>query len=241
LSQEEQALFTLVQQARNSRRAVLSQSPSPVLNLDAAYRLQARLGEGRVLKGYKLGLISLAKQSQMGIDAPIYGQLYADMIVQSPIMLNDFIQPKFEPELVVALKQDIPAGATLEMARQAISAAYLGIDILDSIWAGYHFSIVEVIVDNASGGGFLRDAHPLQLPVEGTLRLSLNGDLLVGGSLADLGQVERRLVWLAHQVNGLAAEQIIYLGSPVAAQSAEPGIVELCGPQGRKLTFTFVR
>ena len=161
------------------------------------------------------------------------------MVVQGPVSLRHFIQPKFEPELAVVLKQDISPAASQEMVRQAIQAVYLGIDILDSIWADYRFSIAEVVADNSSGGGFLRGTQPLLLPVEGMLRLSLNGNLLVEGSFTAPGQIEECLSWLASQVKGLAAGQIIYLGSPVAAQTAMPGRVELLGPQESLLAVTF--
>jgi 2-oxo-3-hexenedioate decarboxylase len=238
VTQVEQALLTIVQQARLRRQVIPSQQTT--LDLAAAYRIQAALGNGRELRGYKLGLISPAKQAQMGINTPIYGRIYADMLLQSPVSLGQFLQPKLEPELVVVLKHDIPPATSPAAAWQAIEAAYLGIDILDSIWAGYHFTIAEVVADNASGGGFLQGTQPLHLPAEGTLRLSLNGVCRTEEPLAALGECGERLVWLAQQVGGLVAGQIIYLGSPSAAQVVSPGFWELQGPQESLLAVRFV-
>lgn len=239
MTQAEQTLLGAVRQARIGRQVMPGQHTA--LDLDAAYRIQRALGEGRELRGYKLGLISPAKQAQMGINTPIYGHVYADMLQHSPVSLSQFIQPKIEPELVVVLKQDIPADASVEAAWQAIEAAYLGIDILDSVWTGYRFSIAEVVADNSSGGGFLRGIQPLRLPVEGILRLFLNGTCRAEGSLVALGKSGERLAWLARQVEGLTAGQLIYLGSPLAAQEASPGLWELHGPQESLLAARFER
>ena len=233
----QQALLALVRQARLTRKVVPGQQTK--LDLAEAYRIQAILGEGRELSGYKLGLLSPAKQAQMGITTPIYGRIYAEMLLHSPVSLSQYIQPRFEPELAVVLKQDIPPTASPAIALQAIEAAYLGIDLLDSIWEGYRFSIAEVVADNASGGGFLRGTQPLHLPVEGTLRLFVNDRPVAEGALTALGSIEERLAWLAHQVNGLAAGHIIYLGSPVAALPATPATVTVHGPEGSQMTVVF--
>jgi 2-oxo-3-hexenedioate decarboxylase len=233
----QQTLLALVQQARLARKVVPGQQIK--LDLEAAYRIQATLGEGQELRGYKLGLLSPAKQAQMGITTPIYGRIYAKMLLHSPVSLSQYIQPRFEPELAVILKQDIPPTASPVMALQAIEAAYLGIDLLDSIWEGYRFSIAEVVADNASGGGFLRGTQPLHLPIEGTLRLFVNDSPVAEGSLTALGSIEEHLAWLAHQVNGLAAGHIIYLGSPVAALPAIPATVTVHGPAGTQMTVVF--
>lgn len=201
------------------------------MDLEGAYRIQSALGEHRELKGYKFGLISPAKQAQMGISAPIYGRVYAEMLLESPVHLSQFIQPRVEPELVVVLRDDVPAQASSETARLAVAAVFLGVDFLDSIWEGYRFNIAEVVADNASGGGFLLGKQPLGGPLTGRLSLYLNGELLTEGPVEALGDIGERLSWLSEQVDGLRAGYVIFLGSPAAALPAKPGMLELRGPQ----------
>lgn len=235
MNQAEESLLTRVRQARTSRKTTISQAESVGVDLDGAYRIQATLGEKRELKGYKFGLISPAKQVQMGINAPIYGCIYSEMLLESPIRLSRFIQPRIEPELAVVLRDDLPAQASPESARLAVGSTVLGVDFLDSIWEGYRFSIAEVVADNASGGGFLLGKQPLSWPMAGQLSLSLNGELPTEGPVEALGDIGERLSWLSEQVGGLKAGYVIFLGSPAAALPARPGRLELRGPQERAL------
>jgi 2-keto-4-pentenoate hydratase len=167
----------------------------------------------------------------MGISAPIYGRVYADMLLESPVHLSQFIQPRIEPELAVVLRADLPVQASPQAARRAVDGIFLGVDFLDSIWEGYRFTIAEVVADNASGGGFLLGKQPLSEPLTGQLSLYLNGELLTEGPVDALGDIGASLSWLSEQVGGLRTGQVIFLGSPAAALPARPGRLELHGPQ----------
>ncbi len=230
---DEAALLERVREARTGRHTVAGKESE--VDLGGAYRIQDEIGEGREVKGYKLGLVSPAKQAQMGIDSPIYGKVYPDMLLESPVSLSSFIQPKFEPELAVMLGEDLPPNALPGVASRAAGGIFLAVDFLDSIWEGYKFSIAEVVADNTSGGGFLMGERPLTNPFEGELRLYLDGQLVAEGSLRGLEDWEERLTWLAGEVGGLRAGQVIFLGSPAAAVEVRPGTLELRGPHGSTL------
>jgi 2-keto-4-pentenoate hydratase len=236
LNRAEYSLFTRVQEARRSRKTITSQDEAVGVDLEGAYRIQAALGQKRELKGYKFGLISSAKQAQMGISAPIYGRIHSDMLLESPVQLSRFIQPRIEPELALVLCDDLPEQTSPEAARSAVGSIFLGVDFLDSIWEGYRFSIAEVVADNASGGGFLLGKQQLRESLTGQLSLYVNGELLTEGPVEALGDIGGRLSWLSKQVGGLKAGYLIFLGSPAAALPARPGMLELCGPQESVLT-----
>jgi 2-oxo-3-hexenedioate decarboxylase len=236
LNQAEKSLLTRVRDARMSRKTITSQGETVEVDIESAYRIQAALGEHRELKGYKFGLISPTKQMQMGISAPIYGRIYAGMLLESPVHLSQFIQPRIEPELAVVLHTDLPAQVPPEVARLAVGSIFLGVDFLDSIWEGYRFNSAEVVADNASGGGFLLGNRRLSEPLTGRLSLSLNGELLTEGPVGALGDIGERLSWLSEKVGELRAGQVIFLGSPAAAVPARPGRLELRGPQDSVLT-----
>ncbi|MCU0490589.1 MAG: fumarylacetoacetate hydrolase family protein [Chloroflexaceae bacterium] len=237
LNQNEQSLLATVQQARTQRSTAMSQGGDRAVDPAGAYRIQALLSAGQPLVGYKLGLLSPAKQQQMGLSSPIYGRIFGAMLREGPVSLGDFIQPRVEPELAVVLRRPIGPGATAGAAMAALGGVFLGLDILDSIWQGYRFSAAEVIADNASGGGFVLGGRLTESVPSGTLRLYLNGTLRGEGPIEALGDTGERLAWLAAQVGGLAAGQIIFLGSPAVATPAEAGTLEVVGPDGLLLTM----
>lgn len=228
MNENTDALLQRVRRARAERRVV--RRGVAEVDLAGAYEVQAALGEGRELKGYKLGLLSPAKQEQMGLDAPIHGRVYPEMLLESPVSLNQFIQPRLEPELAAVLGGDVPPDATPGAASLAVGGMFLAVDFLDSVWKGYDFSIADVVADNASGGGFLLGERLLDARLEGELRLYLGGEFVAGGLLEDLGDPGERLAWLAGEVGGLKAGQVVFLGSPAAALEARPGALELRGP-----------
>ena len=87
-------------------------------DIPTAYDLQARvvahrLEQGHRVIGAKLGLTSEAKQKQMNVDEPLYGWLTSDMRVEpgSPLIVNQFIQPRVEAEIAFLIGEDFLAGA----------------------------------------------------------------------------------------------------------------------------------
>lgn len=235
LSDGENALLEHIRKARKNGATTQPKAEELGVGVEGAYKVQTAMGEGRQVLGYKLGLIGPAKQAQMGVDSPIYGRVYEDMILESPVNLNCIVQPRFEPELAVVLGEDLPPGTSPGSAHQAIGGVFLAVDFLSSIWEDYKFGAADVVADNASGGGFLLGERLLGEPLEGNLRLYHNGRLLTEGPVGDTGNPGERLVWLSETVGGLKAGQIIFLGSPATAQEAAPGTLEVYGPHGSAL------
>ena len=235
LNQDENALLEHIREARERGEATSPRAEELGVGVEGAYKVQAAMGEGRELKGYKLGLIGPAKQTQMGVDSPIYGRIYEGMILESPVSLSSMVQPRLEPELAVVLGEDLPPDASPGAAHQAIGGIFLAIDFLSSVWEEYEFTAADVVADNASGGGFLLGDRLLIEPLEGNLRLYHNGRLLTEGPVGDTGNVGERLTWLSRAVGGLKAGQKIFVGSPAAASEAAPGTLELHGPRGSVL------
>lgn len=229
------SLKEAVQAARAEGNTITGKNTERGVDLPEAYQIQATTGSNRPLKGYKFGLISAAKQQQMGINTPLYGRIYADMLHQSPLALSNFIQPRLEPEIAIQLEHDIAPDALPGDTLRAIGGFVLGIDILDSVWTGYKFTASEVVADNTSGGGFVLGPTLFGTLPGGNLRLYLNGQLQTEGPVAALGDPVQKLQWLAGQVNGLKAGQVIFLGSPAASIPAASGTLELVDDAGHTL------
>jgi len=235
LSAQEQTLSDLIQDARASRKMVQGKDQERGVTTEGAYRIaQANQGQ-RILKGYKLGLISPAKQQQMGINSPIYGPIYADTLYQKTVSLGDFIQPRFEPEIALVLRASVASGASPDAISAAIGGYFLGVDILDSIWAGYQFTLPEVVADSTSCGGFLPGLTLMEHMPNGTLQLYIDGKQQSAGDLAALGNPVQQLGWLAQMVGGLKESMIVFLGSPASAVPAQVGTLEVVTSEGHSM------
>jgi 2-keto-4-pentenoate hydratase len=223
------------------RRAIVQAPTDGGETLDDAYAIQAQLFGEAPPAGYKLGLTSPAKRAQMGQDRPVYGRVSRAMIHAGPTLdLDALIQPRFEPEVAVVLKADVaPDPKPGEVAR-AIGAAFLALDVLDSVWEGYRFSLPQVVADNTSGGAFLLGDRAYPAIPSGSLTLRFDGDVVGEGALSEIGDPIAHLSWLATDVGGLGSGQTVFLGAPIAACDARPGLPELDGPAGHRLVVRFV-
>ncbi len=235
LSEPEKKLLEAIRAARQARRPRTPLAEELGVDLAGAYRVQAASFAGEDIVGYKLGLVSPAKQQQMGVASPIYGRVTGSMLREERVPLSGFVQPRVEPELAVVLRDAVPPGTSPGAVVLAIGAVFLGIDLLDSVWEGYRFSAADVVADNASGGAFLLGDRALPWPLDGELALYLDGELVASGPVRALEPVTAHLAWLADAVGGLAAGQVVFLGSPAPAVPVRPGLLELRGPCGTLL------
>ena len=235
LSDDENVLLTHIREAREKGETTPPKAEELGVDIEGAYRVQAALGEGREVIGYKLGLIKPEGQAQMGVDSPIYGLVYEDMIFESPVPLSSLLQPQFEPEIAVVLGEGLPSGTSPGAAHAAIGGIYLAIDFLSNVWEDGAPVVADVVANNVAGGGFLLGERLLNEPLEGNLRLYHNGQLLTEGPVGEIGNIGERLVWLSETVGGLGAGQTIFLGTPAAPQEAVAGTIELHGPRNSVL------
>jgi 2-oxo-3-hexenedioate decarboxylase len=163
----------------------------PELDLETAYRVQdetlrLRLARGEKLIGVKLGLTSRAKQQRMGIASPLTAWL-TDAMVQpagTPVPMDRLIHPRAEPEIVFVLGRDLTGpGVTAATALGAVDQVLAGIEIIDSRYTDFRFTLPDVVADNASSGTFI--TGPVSLPASG-LDLSLEACALeVDGVVTD--------------------------------------------------------
>jgi 2-keto-4-pentenoate hydratase len=235
LNQDENALLEQIREARKNRETTPPKAEEFGVDIEGAYRVQAALGEGREVIGYKLGLIKPEGQVQMGVDSPIYGRVYEDMIFESPVPLSSLLQPQLEPELAVVLGENLPPGTSPGAAHAAIGGIFLAIDFLSNVWEYGTPVVADVIANNVAGGGFLLGERLLSEPLEGNLRLYHNGQLLTEGPVGGIGNIGERLAWLSETVGGLESGQVIFLGTPAVPQEATSGTIELHGPRGSVL------
>ncbi len=132
--------------------------------------MQSKLDAGEQLVGYKLGLTSRNKQRAMGVDSPLYGRVTSSMLSTygDPIPFDRFIHPRVESEIAFLLGRDLEAPATVTSVLAATEVVFGAVDVLDSRYQGFKFTLSDVVADNASAGAFYlgpiaRPPHELDL------------------------------------------------------------------------------
>jgi 2-oxo-3-hexenedioate decarboxylase len=228
---------------RLDRAAVTAQpipqlsASAPELGLEEAYRIQAmlldaRLARGEQLVGVKMGFTSRAKMLQMGVSDLIWGRLTDAMRIEDGGVadLGRFIHPRVEPEVAFRLRQDLSGVIDLMQAGAAIDAVAPALEVIDSRYRDFRFSLADVVADNASSAGFAVGpwrAMPADLDNLGVV-FTLNGrPRQFGSTAAILGNPLRSVVAAARLAGQagltLRAGWTILAGAATAAEILRPG------------------
>ena len=220
-------------------RAAIAPLSDGLAGLDAAagYAIQAvaRQAAGP-LAGWKLGVTSRAKQAQVGLDEPVRGFLAAASALDlgEPLVTAQLIQPRAEPEIVFVMGRDLSGPAvTAADVLAATAGVAAGIEILDSRFVGYRFTMPDAIADNTSAGRYVVGApvppDGIDLRLAGVV-LEHNGEVTAtAAGAAALGHPAAAVAWLVRELaaagDGLRAGQIVLSGGLTAAVPLRPGDV----------------
>jgi 2-oxo-3-hexenedioate decarboxylase len=209
----------------------------PDLDLPSAYRVQRELrSQAGPLAGWKLGVTSRAKQAQVGVSDPIYGFLAAEHAIDlgAPLDTSALIHPRAEPEIVFILGRDLSGPhVTAADVLAATSGVAVGVEVLDSRYHDYRFTMADVVADNTSAGRYVVGA-PVS-PSEIDLRLvgvvvEHNGEVVATASgAASLGHPAAAVAWLVRALHaegeGLTEGEVVLSGGLTAAVPVAPGDV----------------
>lgn len=209
----------------------------PALGVAGAYRIarasiERRIARGERIIGIKMGFTSRAKMAQMGVDDLIWGWLTdAMMLVDGgSVAASRFIHPRIEPELAVRLKAPLVGEVTALEAWAAVEAVAPALEIIDSRYRDFRFSLPDVVADNASSSAFVVGGWQAPGADIGNLGMvmSINGaPAQFGSTAAILGQPQRSLVAAARLAGeaGLALEAgwTVLLGAATPAEWIKPG------------------
>lgn len=178
--------------------------------LDDAYAVQAinterSLAAGRRLVGRKIGLTSRAVQTQLGVDQPDYGMLFADMEIPLGVEVpsDRLIQPKVEAEIAFVMGRDLPNdGITQVDVIRAVEFVLPAIEVVDSRVADWQIGILDTIADNASSGLYVLGAQPVSLANVDLSRCGMvieqhGQPVSVGAGAACLGHPINAVLWLS--------------------------------------------
>ncbi len=194
--------------------------------------LDRRHARGERLVGVKMGLTSKAKMAQVGVAEVIWGRLTDAMAVPDggDVDPGGYIHPRVEPEVAFLLARDVPAGGPAGNFQDLVHAVAPAIELIDSRYADFQFSLPDVIADNASGAAFVLgpwSALPEGLDNLGVL-LEVDGRVVQTGSTAAILGDPRRALHAALRLAGAAgldlrAGMVVLAGAATAAVPLAPG------------------
>lgn len=207
------------------------------LDLATAYQVQRALvvrreARGELRIGIKLGFTSKAKMVQMGVDDLIWGVLTDQMVVPNggTLVLSRFIHPRVEPEIAFKIGSRLSGTVTIEAARAAIAAIAPAMEIIDSRYADFRFSLADVVADNSSAASFVVGQWLADFGDIGDLPMTMSFDgktVQSGSSAAILGNPLEALVAAARLAGeaGIALEpgDIVLAGAATAAEQLRAG------------------
>ncbi|WHZ05129.1 fumarylacetoacetate hydrolase family protein [Neobacillus sp. YX16] len=201
--------------AEEERREVpkVTVSLKPDLSVEEAYLVQKvivnrKVNEGRRIVGPKMGLTSFAKMKQMGIEEPIYGYVFDYMLIENggKVRLSDVIHPKVEAEVAFVMGEDLKGpGITGAQALAKTEFVLPALEIIDSRYENFQFTLPDVIADNASTsrvvfGTTLKKPEQFELDHVGAT-LSINGEIKeLGAGAAVLGHPAQSVAMLANML-----------------------------------------
>ncbi len=218
-------------------------------SVDDAYAVQEintkkALANGRRLVGRKIGLTSKVVQTQLGVDQPDFGMLFADMAYGDGEMIpiENYIQPKVESEIALVLKHDLDKEQhTFADIITATDYALAAIEIVDSRIENWKISLIDTVADNASSAAFVLGSRPVKL--ENIDLINCKMTMHRGAEVVSQGQGKACLanplnaaVWLADEMvkrgRPLLAGDIVLtgaLGPMVVVQAGDAFVVEIEG------------
>lgn len=204
--------------------ALLGAKAIPQLNLgdvEIAYRVQGelvarRVERGEIVVGIKMGLTSKAKMAQVGVDQVIRGWLTDAMRVgdAGSVDVGRFIHPRIEPEVAFLVRDG------------EIAAAAPALEIIDSRYADFKFTLPDVIADNTSAAAFaIGPWLPMPSNVDNLgVLLEVDGAVVqVGSTAAILGDPRRAFDRAVAMLGSLQDGWVFLAGAATAAVPLEPG------------------
>jgi 2-oxo-3-hexenedioate decarboxylase len=183
---------------------------------------------------------------QMGVDEVIWGRLTDAMRVDEggELPFDRFVHPRAEPEIAFRLSRTpAPEESSAELLT-AIDAVAPAIEIIDSRYENFRFSLTDVIADNASSAAFVVGAwRPFSGSVNDlAVELEIDGQVAETGSTAailddPLRSLEAAVRLTARYGVRLEPGHVVLAGAATAAVHLTPGAqvkatVEGLGPVG---------
>ena len=210
------------------------------LTVAEAYAIQlaqidARVAQGDVIVGKKIGLTSRVMQNMFGVTEPDYGHILQSMVLADgeDVSLRTLLQPKIEFEIAFVLKEDVQGpGVTAEDIVRATDYVVPAFEIIDSRIADWQIRFEDTVADNGSSayailGGVPTKLSDVNLATVG-MNISRNGHYIDHATgAAVMGNPVEAVAWLANALGhydiALKAGEFVLSGALTAALPVAAG------------------
>lgn len=248
---DEAAIATEIAHAVERGRQISTfTSRSPAFDVDAAWRVLARLHAMRIRAGFrpvgrKIGFTNTTIWERYGVDRPMWSHVWDRTLSDWPggearISISALCEPRIEPEVVFGLRAPLPAGRDAPAILEAVEWIAPGFEIVQSIFPGWQFRIADCTAAFALHGALAvgprrtldasdRERLALALPAM-EVALHRDGNLVDRGVGANvLGSPALALAYLRDilaerpEFPPLAAGEIVTTGTITDAQSLRVG------------------
>lgn len=232
-----QALAQRIDDAARNANAIAQLSHSTQFSLADAYAIQRvsiqrRIARGERQVGVKMGFTSRAKMIQMGLSDLIWGRLTDGMLIEDggAVPFKRYVHPRVEPEVAFILKSQLVGTVTPVQALAAVEAIAPAIELIDSRYENFKFSLEDVVADNSSSSGFVIGSwHKPDFDFTNLgIVLTFNGKpVQIGSTAAILGNPVRSLVaaarFAAQADEPLQPGWVVMAGGATAAEAVAAG------------------
>ena len=152
-----------------------------------------------------------------------------------PLPVASLIHPKAEPEIAIVTNRELQGpGVTADQARAAIASACVAMEIIDSRFKDFRFTLTDVVADNTSAARHTISTY--RVPAAGLDLRTLgvvfekNGEVVsTAAGAAILGDPALGLAWLANKLaehgESIPAGTVVMTGALTDAIAIAPGDV----------------
>ena len=221
----------------------------PAFDLPSAYAVaqlihDARLSEGAVPVGRKIGFTNPDMWAIYGVQEPIWAYVYDQTVTRLAMAggtcsVGQFAEPMIEPEIVFHFRSAPPVGADLSALLASIDWVAHAFEIVQSHYPGWKFQAADTVADCSLHGTLLLGkpvpidqlaSDPVAALESFSVALSRNGEVREVGKGANV--LGSPLIALAHLITVLSkqpeclplqADEIVTTGTITTAQAVRPG------------------
>jgi len=129
----------------------------PDFTVSAGYHVarrvhEARVAQGAVPVGRKIGFTNDKIWSAVGLSEPVWAYVYENTVRHCPggralLPIGRFLEPKIEPEIVVHFRAAPPATQDLAAILDCIDWIAFGFEIVQSRFPGWKFKVADAVAD----------------------------------------------------------------------------------------------
>ncbi len=205
---------------------------------------EARINEGALPVGRKIGFTNPDMWSLYGVCEPIWAYIYDRTVTQlsaahATCHIGKFAEPKIEPEVVIHFRSAPPVGGSPADILECVDWIAHGIEIVQSHYPGWKFQAADTIADsalhatllvgepqdiNGLGPGVLSDLarFSVTLSCDGHMHERGQGSNVLGSPLS---AIEHLIAVIAKQPNAspLQAGELVTTGTLTPALPVDAG------------------